>query len=191
MLTIVLAYGLIALFFLAVESRREGEAAKSFKPGPFDGQSQKILGLGILIVQLALILAPVLNYLGVACIARGRFLGWGGVALMTGGIALRYWAGKALGAFYTRTLLIQTDQRIITAGPYKVIRHPGYAGTLLMWVGSVFATTNWLAIAIATPAIVGAYIYRIRCEEAMLVRSFGGHYKSYQARTYKLIPFVY
>jgi protein-S-isoprenylcysteine O-methyltransferase Ste14 len=110
---------------------------------------------------------------------------------MVGGIALRHWAGKTLGAFYTRTLQVQNSQHIVTDGPYRAIRHPGYAGALLLWVGAMCATTNWLAIAVATPVIVGVYIYRIRCEERMLVDSFGEQYETYQVHTWRLVPLVY
>lgn len=150
-----------------------------------------MLALGIVIVELGLVAGPVLNYFGIGRLACGEIVGWAGVALMVGGIALRYWAGKTLGAFYTRTLRVQSDQQIVTDGPYETIRHPGYAGALSMWVGAVCATANWPAIATVTPLIIGVYVYRIHCEETMLTESFGEQYQRYQGHTWKLIPFVY
>jgi len=104
---------------------------------------------------------------------------------------LQHFDYSPLGALYTRTLQIQPDQRVITDGPYRVIRHPGYAGTLLLWIGATLATTNWPAIVVATPVIISAYVYRIHCEEAMLASTFGEQYGIYRAHTWKLIPFVY
>jgi protein-S-isoprenylcysteine O-methyltransferase Ste14 len=191
LLTTIIAYALIAFFFLAVESRRGNQTARTFRTGQFDRSSQRVLALGIVVVEMELIAGPVLNYFGIGHLARGEIVGWAGVALMVGGIALRHWAGKMLGASYTRTLRIQSGQQLIQEGPYKVIRHPGYAGALLLWVGALIATGNWLTIIIATPVIIGAYVYRIHCEEAMLADSFGGQYGIYRAHTWKLIPFVY
>jgi protein-S-isoprenylcysteine O-methyltransferase Ste14 len=191
LLTTVIAYALIALFFLAVESRRGSQSARTFRTGRFDGGSQRTLALGIVAVEAGLIAGPVLNYFGIGRLACGEIVGWAGVALMVGGIALRAWAGKTLGAFYTRTLQVQTEQHIVTDGLYRAIRHPGYAGALLLWVGALCATTNWPAITVATPIVIGAYIYRTHCEEGMLASEFGEQYKTYQAHTWKLIPFVY
>lgn len=190
-MTTIAAYLLIALFFLAVESRRKNQTARTWRTGRFDIGSQRALGAGIVAVEMGLIAGPVLNYFGVGRLSRGWIVGWVGVALMIGGIALRYWAGRTLGAFYTRTLQIQSSQKIVTDGPYRAIRHPGYAGALLLWVGAVCATANWPAIAVATPVVVGAYVYRIHCEERMLADSFSEQFQAYQAHTWKLIPFIY
>jgi protein-S-isoprenylcysteine O-methyltransferase Ste14 len=191
LLTTVIAYALIAFFFLAVESRRGSQSARTFHTSRFDRGSQRVLALGIVAVEAGLIAGPVLTYLGIGRLAYGWIVGWAGVAFMVGGIALRYGAGKTLGVFYTRTLRVQPDQHIATDGPYRIIRHPGYAGTLLLWVGALCATANWPAIVVATPAVVGAHIYRIHYEEAMLVEKFGEQYETYRAHTWRLIPFVY
>jgi protein-S-isoprenylcysteine O-methyltransferase len=191
MLTTVIAYSLIVVFFLAVERRRGNEIARTFQTGRHDGGSQKALAIGIVTVQLGLISGPVLNACGIGRPAFAGIAGWTGVALMTCGIALRYWAGKILGSAYTRTLQIQPDQRIIQQGPYGVIRHPGYAGALLMWIGSILATANAITFIAVTPVIFGAYVYRIQREEIMLLRAFGDRYRAYQRGTWKLIPFLF
>ena len=191
MLTTIIAYVLIAFFFLAVESRRKNQTARTIRTSRFDRGSQRALALGIVVVEVGLIAGPVLNYFGIGHLARGEIVGWAGVMLMVGGIALRYWAGRTLGAYFTRTLRVQDSQHIVTDGPYRAIRHPGYAGALLLWVGAVCATVNWPAIAVVTPVIVGAYVYRIHCEEIMLAESFGEQYQTYQAHTWKLVPLVY
>jgi protein-S-isoprenylcysteine O-methyltransferase len=191
LLTTIIAYALIAFFFLAVESRRKNQAARTFCTGQFDRGSQRALGAGIVVVELGVIAGPVLNHFGIGRLARGWIIGWAGVALMIAGIGLRYWAGRTLGVFYTRTLQVQANQHIVTDGPYRIIRHPGYAGALLLWVGAVCATVNWLAIAVATPIIIGVYVYRIQREEAMLASTFGERYETYQAHTWKLVPLVY
>ncbi|MBN1810260.1 MAG: isoprenylcysteine carboxylmethyltransferase family protein, partial [Anaerolineae bacterium] len=189
-LTTIVAYALIAMFFLAVENRRRNHMARTFRTGKFDGGSQRVLATGIVAVEMGLIAGPVLNHFGIGRLAHEAIVGWTGVALMVGGIALRHWAGRTLGAYFTRTLRVQDNQPIVTEGPYQAIRHPGYTGALSMWVGALISTANWLTITIATPAIIGAYVYRIRCEEIMLTDAFGEQYQAYQAHTWKLIPFI-
>jgi protein-S-isoprenylcysteine O-methyltransferase Ste14 len=191
LLTTLIAYGLIAVFFLTVERRRENQAARTFQKSQFDGGSQRVLAIGIVIVELGLIFSPVLNHFGIGRFARREIVGWMGVALMVGGIVLRNWAGRVLGAFYTRTLRVQDGQHIVREGPYRVIRHPGYAGALLLWVGAVVAVANWIAIVVVTPIIIGAYVYRIHCEEKMLANTFGKQYEIYRIQTKKLVPFFY
>ena len=93
----------------------------------------------MLVTGLSLLGAPVLNSFGVGRIDAGS-VGWIGLVIAILGIALRFWANRTLGQFYTRTLRVTEDQPIIDQGPYRVIRHPGYLGVLLMWVGASLAT---------------------------------------------------
>lgn len=107
------------------------------------------------------------------------------------GIALRAWSTRVLGRFYTRTLLITPNHHIVQDGPYKLVRHPGYSGSLLVWVGAGLAVSNWIVFLIITLVSFIAYIYRIQSEEAMLIAEFGGEYEEYIRRTKRLIPYVY
>jgi protein-S-isoprenylcysteine O-methyltransferase Ste14 len=133
-LTTLVAYALIALFFLTVENCRHNHTARTFRTGKFDGGSQRVLAIGIVAVEMGLIAGPVLNHFGIGRLACEKIVGWAGVALMVGGIALRHWAGRTLGAHFTRTPRVQDNQRITTEDPYQALRHPGYTGALSMWV---------------------------------------------------------
>jgi protein-S-isoprenylcysteine O-methyltransferase Ste14 len=192
MLTTILAYVFILLYFVAIEGRmRQGEEAKSLQRGKHDLGSTHLLSLAIPITCLVLLFAPVLNHLQLGRVTSGSRLGWIGIIMMLGGLTLRAWAHKTLGAFYTRTLRVIENQHIVVQGPYRIIRHPGYLGMILMFVGAGVATLNWMATAIAAVVLLAAYIYRIRSEEAMLITELGHQYKVYKARTSRLIPFVY
>jgi protein-S-isoprenylcysteine O-methyltransferase len=106
-------------------------------------------------------------------------------------MAQRFWATRVLGRFYTRTLRIAGDQPVIDHGPYKVLRHPGYSGVLLMWSGAGLAALNWVVAAAVIVGMGGVYWYRIRREEEMLRSVLGQPYETYRERTWKLVPFVY
>jgi protein-S-isoprenylcysteine O-methyltransferase len=72
-----------------------------------------------------------------------------------------------------------------------LVRHPGYSGSLLVWIGAGMAVSNWIALTLVTLVCLIAYIYRIRSEEAMLVARFGQEYEEYRRRTKRLIPYLY
>ncbi|WP_228014784.1 methyltransferase family protein [Fortiea sp. LEGE XX443] len=114
-----------------------------------------------------------------------------GLTLMLGGLAMRYWAAKTLGEFYTRTLQVIKGQEIVNQAPYNVIRHPGYLGTLLMEIGAGLAVTNWVVLLALLVIGITSRAYRIGVEEKMLEANFGEEYKVYSDRTWKLIPLVY
>src|SRR5262249_51469200 len=107
------------------------------------------------------------------------------------GLGLRVWAMAALGKFYTRTLLTLPDQRVVDRGPYRWLRHPGYLGSLLVWVGSGFAYGNWILAAVIASLMVPAYAYRIGSEERLLRERFGDAYESYARRTWRLVPLLF
>ncbi len=147
--------------------------------------------LALVVSILFLLLAPLCNYFRFGRLGAGGLPGWFGVGLMMLGIALRAWSTRVLGRFYTRTLLITPDQGVVQEGPYKLVRHPGYAGSLLMWVGAGLAVSNWVVLGMVTLVCVSAYIYRIQSEEAMLIARFGKEYEEYIRRTKRLIPYLY
>jgi protein-S-isoprenylcysteine O-methyltransferase len=98
---------------------------------------------------------------------------------------------RVLGRFYTRTLVTTDDQRVVRDGPYRIVRHPGYLGSLLVWLGAAFCSTNLIAIGAVAVLLTVAYGYRIHVEERMLVASLGEPYVEYRRTTARLVPFVW
>jgi len=182
---------LVFVYLVSDMRLRSGEKAKSIAANATDRQSTYRLVQAFGVSILFLLLAPLFNYFRIGRVSAGWFPGWLGVGLMVAGIALRAWSTRVLGRFYTRTLQIDAGHRIVQQGPYKLVRHPGYSGSLLVWIGASLATANWITFAIVTLVCVIAYIYRMRSEEAMLVASFGQEYEEYIRRTKRLIPYVY
>lgn len=192
MFTTICAYLLLIYLFLGVERRlRQGQEAKSWQRGQYDQGSQAVLTIGFGIISIVLVIAPVLNYLRVGQLRPEWLVGGLGLVIMIVGIALRYRAAVTLGEFYTRTLLIKTQHQLIEQGPYRVIRHPGYLGIILAFLGAAFATVNGVAIAAIPVVLAIAYSYRIRTEEKMLQAALGQLYIEYMKRSWRLIPYVY
>jgi isoprenylcysteine carboxyl methyltransferase (ICMT) family protein YpbQ len=130
-ITTVLAYILIACYFVMERSLRKGTQALNLKPGAADAGSSQVLWVSGVISILLVIAAPVLNTYQIGEWSYAM-VGWLGLIVMLSGLAMRYWAAKTLGEFYTRTLQVIEGQKIVSQAPYNVIRHPGYLGTLLM-----------------------------------------------------------
>jgi protein-S-isoprenylcysteine O-methyltransferase len=116
---------------------------------------------------------------------------WMGVGLAFAGLVFRWWAVIVLGRFYTRTLTTTPEQSVVTRGPYRWIRHPGYLGSLLTWTGAAVASKNVFVCILVLSLLVWAYMLRIRAEEAMLVESLGVGYTDYQQKSWRLLPFLF
>ncbi len=123
-------------------------------------------------------------------IPRDGLVAWSGIALFGLGIAVNIWAMATLRSLYTVRLDIQQGHRLVTSGPYRIVRHPGYFGFVLALPGMGLALGS-LALLAFTVAILAWLVVRMREEEAMLVGQFGDEYRAYQRRTKRLIPFVY
>lgn len=116
---------------------------------------------------------------------------WLGVALVLAGVAFRVWAIRTLGQYFTLTIQVRADQPVIDRGPYRLIRHPSYAGADLALIGIGLTCGNWISTLLFVIPMFVAHLYRIRVEELALLETLGEPYRQYMARTKRLIPFVY
>jgi protein-S-isoprenylcysteine O-methyltransferase Ste14 len=96
---------------------------------------------------------------------------------------------QTLRTSYSRTLRTADDQHLIDDGPYRILRHPGYLGSLLIWTGFAFESLS--APVLATVGLLfPVYVWRIMAEEELLLRGLPG-YRDYRLRTSRLIPHVW
>ena len=123
--------------------------------------------------------------------AQGNFLGAVGFVLMLAGISIRWVAIHNLGPYFTRTVTIMDDHRIIRRGLYRYLRHPSYLGYLLGNLGLGMAYSNWLSIIIIFVPDLAASLYRISIEEDALLKNFGDEYFEYARSTKRLVPKVF
>jgi protein-S-isoprenylcysteine O-methyltransferase len=107
------------------------------------------------------------------------------------GIALRLWAILTLGRFFRVTVTIQDGHRLVTDGPYRLLRHPSYTGALVTISGIGLFMNNWLSLLGAFTFALIAYAVRIRIEERALTERFGAAFRQQRARCWALIPFVW
>ncbi|HEY3940960.1 MAG TPA: isoprenylcysteine carboxylmethyltransferase family protein [Acidimicrobiales bacterium] len=114
-----------------------------------------------------------------------------GIALAVGGLTFRLWAVATLGRFFQPRLVVQHDHRLVTDGPYRLVRHPSYLGPILMLLGVGLVGDRWIGLAICTVLPVAAYAYRIVVEEHLLVSGLGPPYQAYRGRTWRLAPGIW
>lgn len=114
-----------------------------------------------------------------------------GIALVWAGVALYAWAVRTLGTSFRTSVTLLEDQRLITRGPYRILRHPAYTGGILIFAGIGLAVGNWLSFGAASLAALIAYAQRIRVEEMALHERFGTEFEANKKRTWAVIPFVW
>jgi protein-S-isoprenylcysteine O-methyltransferase Ste14 len=144
-----------------------------------------IVGGGALVAGVLTGVAPL------ATIRPPALADWIGLVLFWGGITLRLWSFRTLGRYFTFTVQTSSDQPVITAGPYRVIRHPSYAGLLLIFMAVGLFIGNWWSFVSLTVAIAGGLVFRIRVEERALMENFGDGYRDYAATHKRLVPLIW
>jgi protein-S-isoprenylcysteine O-methyltransferase Ste14 len=92
---------------------------------------------------------------------------------------------------YTRaTIEVSQEQRVITTGPYRVVRHPMYAGASLLLIFTPLALGSWLALLFSVLLIL-VIVVRLSDEEKFLKQSLIGYTKYCQKVRYHLVPNVW
>jgi protein-S-isoprenylcysteine O-methyltransferase Ste14 len=93
-------------------------------------------------------------------------------------------------SFSSATIELAADQRVISTGPYALVRHPMYATSLVMLLGIPIALGSWWGVLILA-AIIPALVWRLLDEERFLARNLPG-YAAYQGRVrYRLLPLIW
>jgi protein-S-isoprenylcysteine O-methyltransferase Ste14 len=114
-----------------------------------------------------------------------------GLLVMAAGMAVLIWA-EAVNRFFSTVIRIQTERghHVITCGPYRYVRHPGYAASLFLFVGGGMALGSWIAALIGLLLFVG--ILRRTIEEDRVLREQLEGYADYARKVrYRLIPGVW
>jgi protein-S-isoprenylcysteine O-methyltransferase Ste14 len=114
-----------------------------------------------------------------------------GEVVAVAGIALRVWAILTLDRFFTFVVGTVPGQRVVQHGPYRMLRHPGYAGALLALLGVGMVLANWLSLLVLVLVPTLVLSVRIIVEEAALAGALGAEYLAYAGRTARLIPGVW
>jgi len=114
-----------------------------------------------------------------------------GVGLVFLGIILFVWARRTLGALYSGHVSVKKEHELVQSGPYRFIRHPAYAGYLLMALGLALGYSSLLGFVSILFCLLPAMIYRIRVEDRMLADHFGTQFEKYARKKKRLFPGIW
>lgn len=134
-----------------------------------------------------------------------------GTALAVAGGLIRWWCFRTLGRYFTFQLSVRKGHRIVTTGPYAVIRHPSYTAGIIQIIGMLIlhgSPTSWLRhsgvlnipglklVVVAWLAQVTLLMInivgRVSQEDEVLKSAFGDDWERWaKAVRYRLVPGVY
>lgn len=92
--------------------------------------------------------------------------------------------------FTAATVEVAPDQRVISTGPYAIVRHPMYSGALVMLVGTPLALGSWWGLLMFV-LMIFAITWRALDEERFLRKNLPGYTEYCQIVRYRLLPFVW
>jgi protein-S-isoprenylcysteine O-methyltransferase Ste14 len=112
-----------------------------------------------------------------------------GDALVAFGFLIVFFVFKE-NTFASATIEVDTGQKVVSTGPYSVVRHPMYSGALIMLFGVPIALGSWWGLLMVIPITI-VIIWRLLEEEKFLAQSLPG-YSEYRTKvTYRLVPLVW
>jgi protein-S-isoprenylcysteine O-methyltransferase Ste14 len=141
---------------------------------------------------VAALFGPPLEYVYLSgVLPRGAAMQVAGLAIIGTGLLLRIWTRFSLREQYTGQVQVSVQHRLIQTGPYRFVRHPGYAGFVLMTLGVAVGYSSLVGLLVIPLLLLPGLAYRMRTEERLLSAHFGAAYRQYTARTKRLLPGVW
>ncbi|HEY3384222.1 MAG TPA: isoprenylcysteine carboxylmethyltransferase family protein [Vicinamibacterales bacterium] len=169
---------------LALFKRSDSRSAQ-----PEDRGSMRLLWLAITLgVAAAIAVAPMRAF---RLPFPGDIVRALGVAVLAGGLVLRWVSIVTLGRLFTVDVAIQQNHSLVERGPYRFVRHPSYSGLLVAFLGLGLFYVNWLSLLVLMVPVTLAVINRIAREEQALVAALGPAYSAYCSRTKRLFPSLF
>lgn len=107
---------------------------------------------------------------------------------------LSAWLGisavRTLGKQWSYAARLVEDHRLVTEGPYRLVRHPIYTSLLGKLLATSCAFGHWLGLVLAGGFFLAGTMIRIRSEEKLLREAFGSEFDTYARRVPAFIPGV-
>lgn len=134
--------------------------------------------------------APKIALLDARCLPALAGLMGLGIALTAAGAVFSIVARLYLGQNWSATATIKQDHQLIRGGPYGLVRHPIYTGTLIAAIGTAIALGE-IRDLLALPLVIVGFRLKARSEERLLMSNFGDRYAAYRREVRgAIIPYI-
>ncbi len=157
-------------------------------PGAEKEKSQKIIMSLASAGFVALLVFPALDH-RFAWSPVPPYLALAGDVLVALGYLAIFFVFK-VNTFTSATIEVNPEQKVISTGPYALVRHPMYAGSIVMLTGIPFALGSWWGLFIII-LMMPAFIWRLLDEERFLAKNLPGYVEYKHKVRYRLIPYVW
>ena len=114
-----------------------------------------------------------------------------GASLLIAGTLFRLYSIKILGKYFSASVEIKDKHRIVSTGPFKLLRHPSYTGAYTAMLGSAIFLHSLTGLVILGIGMLFVYHLRIKAEEKTLIRHFKEEYLNYARDTWKMFPYLW
>ncbi|HZT86236.1 MAG TPA: isoprenylcysteine carboxylmethyltransferase family protein [Gaiellaceae bacterium] len=112
-----------------------------------------------------------------------------GLLLLALGLGFAVWARLHIGRNWGTPMTRKDEPELVTGGPYRLVRHPIYAGVLTAGIGTAVGLSWWWLAAVGLAAVY--FVYSAAVEERYLTEQFPDEYRLYKRSTRMLLPFVF
>jgi len=167
-------------------ARRESETIPRRREGAVLLGGRGLVALPLFLGVLTYLVNP--RWMGWASFALPTWLRSVGVAVGLLAVPAAYWVFRSLGRQVSETVLTKEHHELVTAGPYRWVRHPLYATGIALFLAVGLMAANWFILSFAILALMGIRFVVIPLEERELLAKFGDQYRSYRRRTGALVP---
>ena len=150
--------------------------------------SQKIIQTMTSIGFIAMIVLPALDH----CFAWSSvppYLMVAGDVLAALGYLVIFFVYKE-NSFASATIQVYSEQKVISTGPYALVRHPMYVGGFIMLLGMSIELGSWWGLLILI-LMMPALLWRILEEEKLLAKDLPGYAEYRNKVKYRLIPHIW
>jgi protein-S-isoprenylcysteine O-methyltransferase Ste14 len=166
-------------------------AARAKAPARMQPGASRLIHVLVMAVAFALLFRhdARIGPLAVRLVPASGAAGYGGFALTVLGAAFAIWARLQLGRNWSAAVTVKQDHALVQRGPYRLVRHPIYAGGLAAMLGTalIFGEAGcFVGVALS----FAGFWWKTRIEEEFMTRQFGADYSQYQRSVKRLIPFV-
>lgn len=187
-LVVYFGCSLAITLYLMVRDRRLLQRRMSGGPTAEREPSQKIIMFFTSLGFIGLLIIPALDHRFVWSLVPWYVVLGGDVLVAFGFISIFFVLRE--NTFSSATIEIAPGQKVISTGPYAVVRHPMYAGAFIMLIGMPIALGSWWGLLVFV-VMMPALFWRLLDEEKFLSRNLPG-YTEYQHKVrFRLIPLVW